>query len=631
MSEVKILLSAVDEATNVLRQVSKQLEGMGEAGSKGEEGLSGLEKAVSGTRSIIPGLSDDVKVMGMNVGSAADALSAMGVSIPISPMQLFGQALAATGQFLKGSIDDTVEYAKQVRDLGRMIGASAEEASKLIQAADDMQISVDALSGALQAAVRKGLDPSVEGLGKLADEYNAIQDPIARTKFLMDSFGRSGAELAPLLEQGSKGIQALGKAAEDAGLVMDQQAVQSARNYEKALDDLNDSILATKIALGNQLLPALTATIKGVNDYVPAVKALTKAFQEGKISAWDFYRIGLEIGQSAEGSTLALQQLAEMTQTGAQATADWTTVLLASEAAMKAQTAATDDGTQALMVYSEATRRSGQEGGKLTGETDNAAAAFWAFVQATRAGRKALDDATDAADSYLAALEGLDTNIGSTIANFLEKIRFDLLGGDAIERAFEAIKQGLDDHSITPEEAKPFLRELFVQAEALKVVMGEITADQAAKNITDTLGGSLDYAKAQVLELIKLANFDAQATITLTEINNTRYGNKSKTKPGNYPPPHPGNTPPDADAGGATGLDMMVPAGYPGDTFLVGASSGERVLIQTPGQQAASGVYFGDIVVQGADDPQATAAAVVDAINRAMALAARSGAGYSGF
>jgi hypothetical protein len=41
--------------------------------------------------------------------------------------------------------------------------------------------------------------------------------------------------------------------------------------------------------------------------------------------------------------------------------------------------------------------------------------------------------------------------------------------------------------------------------------------------------------------------------------------------------------------GGASGLDMMIPPGFPNDTFPLRASSGERAIIQTPAQQARGG------------------------------------------
>ncbi|MHB1482318.1 MAG: hypothetical protein ACYCXH_08380, partial [Bellilinea sp.] len=62
-------------------------------------GLTDLEKAMAGTRSTVGSLDKDINLFGTNVGSTADLLSGMGISIPISPMQLFGTAIQATGNF----------------------------------------------------------------------------------------------------------------------------------------------------------------------------------------------------------------------------------------------------------------------------------------------------------------------------------------------------------------------------------------------------------------------------------------------------------------------------------------------------------------------------------------------------
>jgi hypothetical protein len=201
-----------------------------------------------------------------------------------SAIGLGKQAFALVQQGIEATVGPTVELAKQVRDLGRSIGATPEEASKLIQAADDMGVSVGTLEAGLKAAIRKGVEPTVDGIGKLADEYNAIQDPIARTKFLMDNFGRSGADLAPLMEQGAAGIEALGDAAEKAGLVMDQEAVQAAREYEIALDTLQDTVLATKIAIGQQLVPVLTDVMTKMSTYDMALASLGEAHEAGLLT-----------------------------------------------------------------------------------------------------------------------------------------------------------------------------------------------------------------------------------------------------------------------------------------------------------------------------------------------------------
>lgn len=169
-------------------------------------------------------------------------------------MQL-GQAAAESYQAV---VTETVNYAKEVRDLSRTIGATAEESSKLIQAADDMGVGYSTLTAAMEGAIRKGVEPSIDGIAQLADQYNSIQNPIEKTKFLMDTFGRAGADLGPLMEIGATGIRDLGTAAEEAGLVMDEKAVQAARNYEIALDNLTDRIDAQKIKWGNDWIPVAT-------------------------------------------------------------------------------------------------------------------------------------------------------------------------------------------------------------------------------------------------------------------------------------------------------------------------------------------------------------------------------------
>lgn len=181
-----------------------------------------------------------------------------GIEIAQKAFQMLNQALDATVGF-------TVEYAKEVRDLSRTIGATPDDASKLIQVADDVNVSYGTLTSALEAGIRKGVKPTVDGLAQMADEYNAIQDPIERTKYLMDNFGRSGADLAPLMELGAAGIREAGDAAEAAGLVMNTQAVQAARNYEIAMDNLSDTIGGVKISIGNFLIPVLNQASDALN------------------------------------------------------------------------------------------------------------------------------------------------------------------------------------------------------------------------------------------------------------------------------------------------------------------------------------------------------------------------------
>ena len=63
--------------------------------------------------------------------------------------------------------------------------------------------------------------------------------------------------------------------------------------------------------------------------------------------------------------------------------------------------------------------------------------------------------------------------------------------------------------------------------------------------------------------------------------------------------------------GGANGLDMIVPPGYPNDSFPVWAQSGERVTITPPGRGGAGGFGPVSISVSGVQDPELAAELVV--------------------
>jgi len=200
------------------------------------------KKTGSGTQD----LTKELKQTGLSI---TDLKS--GIDLAIGSFKM----IVAAAQAL---INPTIEAAGEVRNLQRIIGGTAEESSKLIQAADDMGISAGTLQGAMEAAIKRGVEPTIEGIGALADEYNAIESPIARTKFLMDKFGKSGADLGPLMEKGAAGIKQLGDEAVNTGLVLSQDAVDAAREFELSVDALGDASAGYFSLLAQQGIPILT-------------------------------------------------------------------------------------------------------------------------------------------------------------------------------------------------------------------------------------------------------------------------------------------------------------------------------------------------------------------------------------
>lgn len=257
MTKIDIEVAAkVDEAVAGLGKVDKSLEGMG--GSTKAAGLS----------------LTDLK----------------------SGLDLASQAFAAVQGAVKSVIDPVVDYAKQVRDLSAFTGVSAEESSTLIQVFDDLQIEYGTLKTASRKLTDDGLTPNIETLADLSDQYLDLPDDISRAQFATENFGaKAGPEMSRLLALGSDAILKMGDDAARTGLVMDEQGVKSAQNYEKAIDDWEDSVMAGKIALSESLLPALTATVDAGTDYLNFWHQSVAAVLEGRESYLDVSKAAWEV------------------------------------------------------------------------------------------------------------------------------------------------------------------------------------------------------------------------------------------------------------------------------------------------------------------------------------------------
>jgi hypothetical protein len=172
--------------------------------------------------------------------------------------------LVAAGYAVKKVFDETVgtmvAYADQVRAVQQSTGMSAEESSKLIQVLDDMKVSYDELQKVIQKNGDQ-FDYSVAGLAKMSDEYRSLTDAQEKAKFMQERFGKGWVSFVETMEQGGSRIRAAGDGISDA-LILDQKALDQAREYEKNLDNLSDAFTAIKVSIGNELLPVLNDLIQ---------------------------------------------------------------------------------------------------------------------------------------------------------------------------------------------------------------------------------------------------------------------------------------------------------------------------------------------------------------------------------
>ena len=231
-AQLQITIKARNQAKAEFDKLDKQVKGL-----QGQTGVKGLNKTLGDLDSKFK------SVTGVSLGFTTAAGAA-------------GAAVSGLIKFMSDAVNETVAYATEIDNMSRLLGLSTEETSRLVQASDDLFISQETLTSSLQAATRKGIDVSIEGLKKLADEYNSLPAGVTRSKFVLDTFGRSGAEMGKLMEQGAAGIYAATAAIAD-NMIITQKSMADIMNYKRSVDNLNDSWQGVKYTVGSTVIPQL--------------------------------------------------------------------------------------------------------------------------------------------------------------------------------------------------------------------------------------------------------------------------------------------------------------------------------------------------------------------------------------
>jgi hypothetical protein len=167
------------------------------------------------------------------------------------------KAIQAGIEYTKEAIEANDKYVTSIVDMARFTGDEVDAMSRLVQVADDVFLSQEALNNAMSIGAKKGLDMSVQGIKDLADQYNALGTQQEKNLLLNENFGRSGIAMGKLLEQGADGITSQMNAIAD-NLVVTKDSVKITYDYKRSVDSLNDALDGLEYTVAQQAMPALT-------------------------------------------------------------------------------------------------------------------------------------------------------------------------------------------------------------------------------------------------------------------------------------------------------------------------------------------------------------------------------------
>lgn len=169
---------------------------------------------------------------------------------------------AAISAFAKGAADAVDELGK----MAQKIGMSVESLSALKYAAQLSDVSLDQLGTGLKQLSKFMVENRIQGVGveeqllRISDEFARTADNENKTAAAMQYFGKAGADLIPLLNQGRAGIAELRKEAERLGVVFSTEAAKRAEEFNDNLSRLTAQAQGLQVQLAGPLVEALNKT-----------------------------------------------------------------------------------------------------------------------------------------------------------------------------------------------------------------------------------------------------------------------------------------------------------------------------------------------------------------------------------
>jgi hypothetical protein len=249
----------------------------------------------------------------------------------------FGVLAAAAVTTFAALVRGSVNAMDGLYKLSQQVGISTESLSQLEYAAQLSGTSLDGLRTGLLRLSRTASDAAngmttaqraFDAIGvsakkadgtlkstdelllEIAEQFSKYEDGAGKAALAQELFGRSGAQLIPLLNQGRDGIAELTAEADRLGLTVGTDAAQAAERFNDNLTRMATAFKGVITQASQRLLPTMEAVAQSFVDTVSnaeflerAIGFLDKSFKglvsTGLVVAASFKTIGTVLGAAA--------------------------------------------------------------------------------------------------------------------------------------------------------------------------------------------------------------------------------------------------------------------------------------------------------------------------------------------
>lgn len=260
-----------------------------------EQQLGNLEKAAAQSNATLSKVSAVADKVADATGKMADKTKALsGVA--------GGLLGAAVGSAVKAGLS-----ADDLNTLSKQSGFSTEQLQMWQYGADRVDVAVEDIVKSAQKLKKNMVSTSsdvsdawkrlgisvTDSRGKLknsTDVFNEavmalskVKNETERDTLAMTLFGKSADSLAGIIDDGGEAFQKFGQEAKDAGLILDQDALNKANEFNDAIDKLKAQSAGTFAEIGTEIAGMLIPFMDDLGESISAVLEFLRNLDEGQL------------------------------------------------------------------------------------------------------------------------------------------------------------------------------------------------------------------------------------------------------------------------------------------------------------------------------------------------------------
>lgn len=223
------LISELNKADKALKAKEVTFKNVSKAAAAYGAAVSAAGVAVFAFVKSVSNSADELGKMSQKVGVSVESLSALKHAAALSDVSM--ESLAQGLKILSRNMAETHAGTGEAKDAFRALGISVADSSGKMKVTDQMLLD-------------------------LAEKFEGMEDGAGKTALAMKIFGKSGADLIPLLNQGRAGIEEMKKEAERLGIVISKETAAAAEKFNDNVTRLKGATEGLAIAMAGPLVKA---------------------------------------------------------------------------------------------------------------------------------------------------------------------------------------------------------------------------------------------------------------------------------------------------------------------------------------------------------------------------------------